>query len=162
MESIRRREAGCQTPCAPILEPRRPGGANGATSAWAQGPLTDREFAAMVRACTDMMQAMVRGGGMMGIGGMILLHRPRESGQDAMHALKTRLARGEITIQQYEETRRLLVSQGDMSRVSVGAGPPGGHGCFQRGGRICRSALKSVSRDVMKCEGALISSLCMR
>lgn len=96
------------------------------------GPLTDREFAAMIRACTDMMQQMIRIGGMMGMSGMmsgfgwwwpfqwllvlalvaviaiVLFRRPREGGEDALPLLKARLARGEITAQQYEETRRLL------------------------------------------------------
>lgn len=105
---------------------------NGATSAWAQEPLTDREFAAMIRACTDMMQQTIRTGGMMGMSGMmpgfgwwwpfqwllvlalvaviaiVLFRRPREGGEDALPLLKARLARGETTAQQYEETRRLL------------------------------------------------------
>lgn len=104
-------------------------------------PETEREFAAMLRACTDMMQTMIRTGGPFGMGGMmgmgdmmpgaygwwwffqlltlaavvglilwLVLRRPREGDQDALALLKVRLAKGEISVEQYEQTRRALQS----------------------------------------------------
>lgn len=111
---------------------------SGAPGTGAQG---DREIAAMVRACTDMMQAMLRAGGPMGrMGGMmggglmpmfwwgwvamllvwalvaglvvalvVVLTRRRGTGE-ALGVLQLRLARGELSMEEYEARRRLLQS----------------------------------------------------
>src|SRR3990170_4158877 len=93
-----------------------------------------RALIEMARLCTDFMrQGMTMGGGMMGRGGMmpmvwwwpfqaflfwsvlaavvaviVLLVRRGGGAAEALKALQLRLARGEISAQEYEQARRLL------------------------------------------------------